>query len=274
MRAAQPWPISRRIKASGSAVGEALITERADRGGGDRHVDDHADDHRADNADGQVAIGVLGFLGGGSDGVEAVESEEDDRSSGHHPDLAARWPAAREAVGHERVKIGGVEHRKGDGQEQRQRGEFDHHQDRVERGAFAGAGDEQAGDDDDDEDGGEIDDSAKLGAVDQCRRQAQPDRLARRRDHCRHLGICERGARANHAGDGEGQYNRGAGLGGANPDQREDAGPDNRTDAERDKVRPAQGPREPMMLGHILTSDNRLADVPVLHALPHSDAAS
>ena len=62
---------------------------------------------------------------------------------------------------------------------------------------------------------------------------------ARRRDHRRDFGIGERCAGADHAGDGEGQDDRRTGLARADADQGQDAGADDRADAERDEVRPA-----------------------------------
>jgi hypothetical protein len=55
---------------------------------------------------------------------------------------------------------------------------------------------------------------------------------------------------------------------GADPDQGQDAGADDRPDAERDEVRPVKGLGEPMMLGHVLTCDDRFLDVPILHRFP------
>jgi hypothetical protein len=66
------------------AVGEARIGDGADRGGRDRHVDDHAEHHRSDDADREVAPWVLGFLGRRGDRVEAVKGEEDDGGGSHH----------------------------------------------------------------------------------------------------------------------------------------------------------------------------------------------
>jgi hypothetical protein len=87
-------------------------------------------------------------------------------------------------------------------------------------------------------------------------------------DHGRDLGISKRGAGADQAGNGEGEDHRRAGLAGADADQRQDAGADDRPNAERDEVRPAERLLEPMVLGHVLARHHRLADVPVLHAAP------
>ena len=207
----------------------------------------------------------------------------------------------------------GVEHRQRDRDEQRQRGQLDHHQDGVERRAFAGAGDQQAGDHDDDEDRRQIDHPAKLGPVDQCGGQPHPDRLqeprgiarpadrdrahhqtifqdqrdpdhpcqqlaehdvavgvgrSRGRDHRRDFGIGQGGAGADQSGDRERQDHRRSGLARADPDQGQDAGADDRPDAQRDQMRPAQCLRQPVMLGHLLASEHGFAEVPVDHASP------
>ena len=57
-----------------------------------------AEQHRADDADGQVALRVLGLLGRRRDGVEAVEGEEDDRRGrAITPSLTPVDPCAAEA---------------------------------------------------------------------------------------------------------------------------------------------------------------------------------
>ena len=91
---------------------------------------------------------------------------------------------------------------------------------------------------------------------------------ARRRIHRRHLGISERREGADHARDGEAEDDRRAGLGGADAGQGQDARADDRADAERDQVRPGERLVKPMLFRHVLASDDRLADVPVLHDAP------
>ena len=159
-------------------VGEAGVGNRPDRRRRDRHVDDDAQQHRPDDPDGEVAVGVLGFLGRGGDRVEAVESEEDDRRRGHHPDLAPRRARPREAVGHERLEIGGVEERQRDDDEHRQRDHLDHHQRGVEVGALARPRDQQPRDHRDDRDRRQIDDPAKLGPVGQRERHVDSNGAA------------------------------------------------------------------------------------------------
>ncbi|MOA50558.1 hypothetical protein D3C78_1735870 [compost metagenome] len=55
------------------AVGEGGEGRSPQGRQGDDRIDGGAGEHRTDDADGQVALGVAGLLGGGSDGVEAVE---------------------------------------------------------------------------------------------------------------------------------------------------------------------------------------------------------
>src|SRR3546814_6390934 len=52
-------------------------------------IDGDAGDHRADDADLEIAVGVLRFLGRGRNRVEAIEGEEDDCRRRHHPALDA-----------------------------------------------------------------------------------------------------------------------------------------------------------------------------------------
>ena len=63
---------------------------------GDGNIKHGADDERGDDADGQIALGIAAFLGGGGDGIEADVGEEDDGAAGEH---------ARPAVGHEGMPV-------------------------------------------------------------------------------------------------------------------------------------------------------------------------
>ena len=97
---------------------------------------------------------------------------------------------------------------------------------------------------------------------------------SRRGDHRRDLGISERGAGADHAGDGEGEDDgrtrpcprrRRSGSGcRCRRSRRRRA----RRDAASDKRLP-----EPVLLGHVLPRDDRLANIPVLHRLPPRSGA-
>ena len=55
---------------------------------------------------------------------------------------------------------------------------------------------------------------------------------------------------------------------GSDPDQGEDAGANDRSDTERDEVRPGQSLLEPMLFRHVLARHHHLAHVPVLHGSP------
>ena len=78
----------------------------------DRDVEDGADDERGDDADGHVALRVLGLLGVGGDRVEADVGEEDDRRAGQHAQrLAARAGLARQTVWPKKLKPASAEGR-------------------------------------------------------------------------------------------------------------------------------------------------------------------
>ena len=74
---------------------------------------------------------------------------------------------------------------------------------------------------------------------------------ARRRHHGRELGIGQGGAGADQSREGEADHHRRTGQAGADPDQGQDAGADDRPDAERHQMRPAQRllQRRPVMRG-------------------------
>ena len=55
----------------------AQPADRTDRGIGDKHVEDRTDRQRADQSDGDVAVRIAGFFGGGGYGVEADIGKED-----------------------------------------------------------------------------------------------------------------------------------------------------------------------------------------------------
>ncbi len=145
------------------ALAEHRVAHRAHCGQRHQQVDQRAADHRADDADRQVAARVLGLLGRGGDGVEAVEGEEDDRRGRHDAALhAGRIQRLREAERHERLQVVRIERRQRDRDEHRQCDQLEHHQDRVERGALARAGHQQAGDRERDEDRRQVDDAARV----------------------------------------------------------------------------------------------------------------
>ena len=51
-------------------------------------------------------------------------------------------------------------------------------------------------------------------------------------------------------------------------DQHQNPSPDDRSNTKEDEMGPRQRPLQPMLLRHILPSDDRLADVPVFHSCP------
>ena len=145
------------------AVGEAGEGHGADRGGGDKHIDKRAGDQRSDDAYGQIAFRILGFLRCGRDGVEAVKGEEDDCGGCHDAALdPVRSHMLGKAEGHERFQILGVEGGQGEPDEQAQRRDLDEHQQAVQPRAFMRAEHQQPGDHGDDEDGGQVDEAAQL----------------------------------------------------------------------------------------------------------------
>uniref|UniRef100_A0A0N5A0R0 Carbamoyl-phosphate synthase (glutamine-hydrolyzing) n=1 Tax=Parastrongyloides trichosuri TaxID=131310 RepID=A0A0N5A0R0_PARTI len=157
------------------AVGEQGEGRGAQGGRGDDGVDGGADQHGADDADGQIALGIAGLLGRRGDGVEAVEGKEDDRRRRHHAVLdAVRAHRLGKAIGHERLQVVAVEGGKGQPDEQGQGRQLHHHQDQVERGAFLGARQQKGADGDDDGQGGDVGDSARMRPLHQSHRQAQP----------------------------------------------------------------------------------------------------
>src|SRR5690606_2981370 len=78
-------------------------------GGGHHHVDDGAHQNGADDADGHVSLGALGFLGGGGDGIEAEEGEEHDGGGGHQAAGFAAYFLREEAEGQEGVEVFRIE---------------------------------------------------------------------------------------------------------------------------------------------------------------------
>src|SRR4029079_11207526 len=62
---------------AGCRVHQGLRAPRADHAGSDEPVEDRADQQAADEANGDVPLRVLSYLGRGRDRVEADISEED-----------------------------------------------------------------------------------------------------------------------------------------------------------------------------------------------------
>src|SRR6185369_10823300 len=91
---------------------------------------------------------------------------------------------------------------------------------------------------------------------------------SRSRDHCRDLGISECGCRADDSRDDKAQHHRRPGLARGSADQDENAGADDRADAEEDEMRPGKRAMKPVFLRYQFRRGDDLADTPVFHACP------
>ncbi|MNS72440.1 hypothetical protein D3C72_1058520 [compost metagenome] len=169
---------------------ELLVGRGADGGGDDGHVDDSAGDHRADDADGQVARGLVGLLGRGGHGVEAVKGEEHDRRRGHHADGLAVLDRREEPVGHEGLEVGHVEVRQSQRDEQAQGRNFEHDQHQIDVRALAGAAQQHAGHQRDDYHRRQVHPAAGAGPGQQ---------------HARHMGRLEKALHVAGPADGHGR---------------------------------------------------------------------
>src|SRR3546814_17769949 len=97
-------------------------------------IDDDAGDHRADDADLEIAVGVLRLLGRGRNRVEAIEGEEDDCRRRHHPVLdAVGAHMLVKPIGTERFEISRVKRGKRDLDKDAQRAHLDNTTNRAQR---------------------------------------------------------------------------------------------------------------------------------------------
>ena len=119
-----------------------LRADRTDRRVGDQQVEDGADRQRADQADRDVAVRVLGFLGRGRDRVEADVGEEDRCRGAEHADARQRGAPAVRAASARSSRSLTAGQREDD--ESGQRGDLDEHQHRVDLGALGRADHQQA----------------------------------------------------------------------------------------------------------------------------------
>src|SRR5207342_1744408 len=102
-----------------------LRARRADGGVGDQQVEHRADAERSDQSDRNVAVRVLGFLGGGGNRIEADVGEKDRRRRAKHAHAGQRRaPAIRQHWREIRLVYG----REGEGNEDRQGDNLHHHQ--------------------------------------------------------------------------------------------------------------------------------------------------
>lgn len=168
--------------------------------------------------------GVLGLFGRSGDRIEPVEREEDDRRRRHHAALhAIRAHRLGEAIGHEGLQVGAVERRQCDRHEHAQRNDLQHHQHRIERGAFLGAGHQHAGHQEGDHHRRQVHDAAGVRPGNQCMRQIdsqplqEPDEIARpaHRHRAHHQRIFQHQAPAHHPGDALAQCGVAVGVGAA-----------------------------------------------------------
>ena len=121
----------------------------------DQDVEHRADQQGADDADGHVALGVLGLLRGGADGVKPDIGEENKARPAHDARPAKFAPVP--GVGrNERMPVGGIDGPNGPDDEEQHDGEFDEDDDVVEAGGLLDADDQQRRDKSDDEDGGQV----------------------------------------------------------------------------------------------------------------------
>ncbi len=142
------------------ALGEILVIRATERSSGDDHVQERAQDHRADDADLEIALGILGFFRRRRDRVEAVEREEDDRRSGHDTLLrAVRDLRGSIAERRERLEVVRAEGRQRERHEDCERDQLDRHEHQIDGGAFARADGEQPGDGERDHDRRHVDQS-------------------------------------------------------------------------------------------------------------------
>ena len=130
-----------------AGAGERRVRTRAERRGRNGDVDACAQNHRADDTDGEIARRVDSLLGRGRYGIEAIESEENQRRRREHAAFdAVRVDMGAVAEGCKRMKARGIEGGRREHDEQHQRGNLDAHQDEIDVGALARADDEEHGD--------------------------------------------------------------------------------------------------------------------------------
>ena len=100
---------ARAVGGDGDRVRHIQLRVRHNPGGNgrDHDVEHGADQEGADDADGHVALRILGFLGGGADGVEADVGEEDDTRAGHNS-RPAEVAGLAGIGGDERMPVGGM----------------------------------------------------------------------------------------------------------------------------------------------------------------------
>ena len=257
---------------------------REDRG--HRDVEHGTDDEGGDDADGQVTLGVLGFLGGGAHRVEADVAEEHHRGRPHRPGPA---------VGEEGLPVRGLHVLDAHHDEEQDHDALDGHHEGVEARALPHPDHEQDHDQQDDDHRREVDEGAVEGAgggghpdrqvdaepvedalevtapadghghgahrvlEDQVPADHPGDDLAQGRvgvgvgaardgDHGRELRVAEGGEGAGQPRQDVGHADGGAGLvGGGGARQHEDARPDDGADAEQGEVEGAEAAAQALL---------------------------
>jgi len=138
------------------ALAEDGILHHAEQDERHADVEDGADDERGDDSEGNVFLRILGFLGGGGDGVKADVGEENDCAAGED---------AAESGGCEGNPVGFVDEAAADDEKERDGGDLDGDHGVVDLGGFTHAADEQQTEDHDDEEGRKVEVSASPLAV-------------------------------------------------------------------------------------------------------------
>ncbi len=170
----------------GSGDVQRLVVDQAGEHERDRDIEDGADDERAKDADGHVALRVLGLLSGSGDGVKANVSEEDGRCSTRDAEEAE----VSVAIGwrDEGVPVGGSdlwvmeEEEPADGEKDADDAELDDDDGGVEICRLLDADNEHRGNEEHDDDGEEVEEAGDVFQADIADtggqgRFAQPDAL-------------------------------------------------------------------------------------------------
>ena len=119
-----------------------LRADRTDRRVGDQQVEHGAHRQRADQADRDIAVRILGLFSGGRDRVEADIGEEDRSRRAEHADAGQR---SAPAIGQHRHEVRAIGRGQGDDDEGGQGDDLHDHQHRGELGALGGADHQQPG---------------------------------------------------------------------------------------------------------------------------------
>ena len=136
----------------GFARNKTGVPHHAQQNQGDAYVEHSAHNQGSDDADGQIALGIARFLGGGGDGIEADVGKEDDSAAGND---------AAEPGGRERMPVAGIDQCAADDQENENGADLDGDHDVVGLGGFADTAHEEHGENQNDEEGGNVEVGAR-----------------------------------------------------------------------------------------------------------------